>query len=269
MLRRLLGFALLALFSLTLTAPAQDKKKNKDDKTPPPIDADNLAPADYFGTIGSIPDSNGNFVVTLEIPHLVLKAGAAKSNSNNQLQAVIKEQAHVAQLQTKLTNAKNEKEQGKAYSDLAKATTQLETKLAQAIAKGAPNPFKVQVETKDFTFHAAPNYKVRWAKLPTAFDEKGNPKTYTDEEIKELRGTDKNLPGYEAKTDDLSSGQKIRVTLAVAPTKKKVETASKESTDKAETSPSPPDPKTQVKVIVIVEDSDSTTTKPAGKDKKK
>jgi hypothetical protein len=54
--------------------------------------------------------------------------------------------------------------------------------------------------------------KVRTPAPPTAFDDKGNVKQYTQEELKELR-KDK-LPGFPADKEDLRQGQTIYVTVA-------------------------------------------------------
>jgi hypothetical protein len=50
-------------------------------------------------------------------------------------------------------------------------------------------------------------------RLPTK-DEAGQPKTYTDEERKQLKGDDATLIGYTASFDDLKVGQTVRVSLA-------------------------------------------------------
>jgi hypothetical protein len=56
--------------------------------------------------------------------------------------------------------------------------------------------------------------------LPEQFDEKGNIKKYTKEELKQLKGKDTNLPGYESSFEALRPGQLVQVTLATHKAKK-------------------------------------------------
>jgi hypothetical protein len=53
---------------------------------------------------------------------------------------------------------------------------------------------------------------IRRMQLPLAFDDKGFPKKYTAQELKELKGTG-NLPGYNADRIDLQAGQTVMVYL--------------------------------------------------------
>jgi len=54
---------------------------------------------------------------------------------------------------------------------------------------------------------------VRTLKLPLAFDDKGNPRKYTPQELKDLKGTE-GLPGYTADISDLKAGQIVRVSVS-------------------------------------------------------
>ena len=87
---------------------------------------------------------------------------------------------------------------------------------------------------KEVEMRAAENCKVRAMAPPIEFDDKGRLKTYTQKELKELRGTSK-LPGYPADFDRLSAGQMITVYLAKPPAKEKGEKISKgDKGDKAD-----------------------------------
>lgn len=63
----------------------------------------------------------------------------------------------------------------------------------------------------------ADDLKVRTLVLPPAFDDKGNPKKYTAKELAELKGPDKNLPGYAASEGDLKRDQVVKVQLVKKP----------------------------------------------------
>jgi len=67
--------------------------------------------------------------------------------------------------------------------------------------------------TKHIEYHAIDDVKVRTRTLPTEFDEKGRPRRYTSKELKELRGPDPKLPGYQTEFDSLKNDQYVQLTL--------------------------------------------------------
>jgi hypothetical protein len=66
---------------------------------------------------------------------------------------------------------------------------------------------------KDVELQAADEIKVRQSQPPVDFDEKGRPKKYTAQELKELKGPG-NLPGFPAEFDSLKADQVVKVYLA-------------------------------------------------------
>jgi hypothetical protein len=75
------------------------------------------------------------------------------------------------------------------------------------------NLFTVKEAHQDVHAVPADDIKVRLLQPPEAFDDKGNPKKYTAQELKELKGPD-NLPGYTGTLDDVKANQLVLVTLA-------------------------------------------------------
>ena len=73
---------------------------------------------------------------------------------------------------------------------------------------------KLVKEYKEVDFRAADAVKVRVVDPPAKFDDKGNPVVYTKAELKELKGKDVDLPGYEAAPDALKTGDTVKVTLS-------------------------------------------------------
>jgi hypothetical protein len=73
--------------------------------------------------------------------------------------------------------------------------------------------YQMQSMTKDVELQTAEDVKVRLAQPPQTFDDKGKVKRYTAKELKELRGPDPKVPGYNAEFSDLREGQVVNVTL--------------------------------------------------------
>jgi hypothetical protein len=244
MLRLMLAGVVAAL--LVLKAPADDTdKKNKTNKPDPP-DADKLlAPGEFIGTLLSVPGPDGSFTVKVEYQHLDLKdpkalANLANSNSKlaNQLQ---KEQNTINNLQNQLAKAKKSSDITRITNQITQQSNQMQQQVLQAQLSPNSNPFKMVTSTQDVEFHAQDSFKVRIPEPPQAFDDKGNIKKYTADELKDLKGKDKTLPGYEGTPDSLLIGQRVKVTLIKAPTTK---TPAKPDTDKKTTDPDtkPADP---------------------------
>ena len=62
-------------------------------------------------------------------------------------------------------------------------------------------------------FVADDKMKIRTLQLPVDYDDKGKPKKLTPKELKERRGSDLSLPGFEADFDTLRQGQLVDVYL--------------------------------------------------------
>src|SRR5262249_30403958 len=107
------------------------------------------------------------------------------SRSKNPLQQLIQIRNHMAQMQ----------------KDLLKVPSN-------------QNPFRVASNRKDVDIEMASDVKVRLMQLPANYDENGNLLQSTPQQLKELKGTNSSLPGYEGKTENLSPGQTVKVTLA-------------------------------------------------------
>ena len=61
------------------------------------------------------------------------------------------------------------------------------------------------------TFIVTEDAKIRTRVIPTLFDDRGNLKKPTSKELMELKGKDKNLPGYESEFANLKRGQVLLV----------------------------------------------------------
>jgi hypothetical protein len=291
MLRRLVGLALLAALAALLC----HADISAQDKMAPAKDSDGLAAGEYFGTIMVTPGSDRTFTVRLEQKNLVPTGGGAPRAAMPAVMprwtpaltvalgnALAAQRAYQTQLmavnRARTPAAKQAAQRALAPSaaNLRNAVTNFNRTAALAnIAahqlmtvprSGAP-AFTVRTYTQDVEFQATESVKVRTLVLPEQFDEKGNVKKYTRAELAEMKGKDKNLPGFESSLEKVEVGQKVRVLLVQ--TSKKAAAAKKDKDqDKDKDKKADGDEKRmQVKMITIVESEGDAAARP-GKGKK-
>lgn len=73
---------------------------------------------------------------------------------------------------------------------------------------------KLVTKTKEFEFLLAEDVKVRIGAPPTEFDDKGNIKKHSPEELKALKGGDAKAWGFPAETNVLKAGEQVRIFVA-------------------------------------------------------
>lgn len=229
---------------LALPALADDKPDPK-----APVPADKLAPGEFAGKLKSIPGSDRGFTVTVEYQHLELKNPSQLPKNTPGLKNLNRDVQHVARLQQQLARAKKPGDQVKHLQELQNAVALLQVQAAK-MDLNVQQLFKVVTEKKDVDFRAAEDVKVRTVNPPVAYDEKGNVKKYTKEELKELKGKDTNLPGYESSLDRLQTGQYVKVTLARPKEPSKSDKDADKDTDKDKTA----DKKAEVTLILVKSD---------------
>ena len=77
----------------------------------------------------------------------------------------------------------------------------------------------VPAKMEDIELLLKDDVKIRQFNPPEAFDDKGRPKKYSTQELKELKGDDLKTPGYPADFSDLISQSIVNVTLMQKPQK--------------------------------------------------
>jgi hypothetical protein len=87
----------------------------------------------------------------------------------------------------------------------------LQNTIARDLPRLQANTMKMQA--KDLPVRAAEGIRVRALVPPLDYDDKGNIKKYTKEQLKEMKGPE-NLPGYTAEYESLRAGQMVQVYLA-------------------------------------------------------
>lgn len=85
--------------------------------------------------------------------------------------------------------------------------------LAAVLPALTPSPARAQ-RGQTIEIDLADDVQIRVAKPPQAYDEKGRPRKYTNQELKELKGPDPKLPGYTGDLDSLAEGKAVQVRLA-------------------------------------------------------
>jgi hypothetical protein len=265
MRQRFLGACLLLTSAIVLPAlPAApgDKKKAKN----APLDSATLKAGEFTGKLKAVPGSDRLFLVTVETKVAIPKGGA-----NPALAAIQRTQNQIAQAQAQLARAKKPADYNRAAARLQQLQAQLINQTAQANLRAAAN-VKVKTVRNDVEFQHRDEVKVRTLVLPEQFDDKGNVKKYTKEQLNELKGKDKNLPGYESALEKLEPGQVVTVTLASyrKPKPKPDDKAKPEAKDKdldkdADTAKADDEKKMQVKLIVIKEEADSSPGEKKGR----
>lgn len=285
----LLGVMIPLYSGMTNEAQAQKKAPSKTVT----VDSDKLPGSEYTGLLKSPPGTDRTFSLEVEQDKLVPTGKYANQYPNtlnqinspnrNRLNKAIthytKAQQHGAQAQSRMASARSSSELNRAQSDLnkamkdvAKAELEYQDALLRILSKatvkanveilhslqrggvGVPPGFKLEKTKLSIDFQATEEVKVRSMVLPDVFDVKGKKKIYTKEELAELKGKDKTLPGYESGLDKLESGQKIKVILTKVPKKDEEESADEK--------------KKQVKMIVILEEAKVAVAPPKGKKNK-
>jgi len=115
----------------------------------------------------------------------------------------------MAQLQLQLTQQQQQFLQANNFQGKQNAQNAIQQTLL-AIAQAERNLYRLK--DVDVRLRAAENLQVRWATPPPDYDDKGNLKKYTKDELKALRGTE-GLPGYKGDKESLQKGQLVRVYL--------------------------------------------------------
>jgi hypothetical protein len=269
MLRRLLGAGLLLGVLLALPAGdllAQNKKKADPKKDAPPADSDKLAAGDFAGALKSVPGTDRLFTLEVQQVTLVPTGARVTVQPTGNAGRVLRIQNQMVSAQRQALRARTVQQRVQAANRLARLQGQLQRVVAQLQAAGARAPagYRYQTKKQDIEFQLRDDVKVRSMFLLDQFDEKGNPKKLTKEEKDAARGKDKNLPGYEASLERLEVGQKVRLSMGSAPTKKP---AAKEKNKDVDMDDKDGEKKMQVKLVVILAEANKDAPAPKGKKK--
>jgi hypothetical protein len=231
-MRRRFGPAgLLTVLLLALPASAADKKKDPGAQATNPADYQALADAHTVtGKLLSVGGSDKSLSLRVEYQVLEPRPNAAKGQAHG-MQHLLHEQQQIMRTRNPWVRAQK--------------LQQFEIDVLRQESRAVNQAFKLVSEHKDFDLESTPDVKVRYLEPPAQYDDKGQLKKYTAAELKELKGKNPDLPGYEADFDKLAPGQTVRVTLA----------RPKADKDKPKDKDAPDDRKPLVSMVVIVADA--------------
>lgn len=241
---------IVALTVLTTAfATGQPNPAAKPGEVPAPPPAGELA-----GKVVLAGGSSKVLVVAVEMPTYELNKGAQPNRNNQNLANLMRRQADLQRRQAELMRARNPREQAQRMQQLQIEMQRLQVEMARMGVGAQQSPYKVVMKRHDYEFQTDENTRVRFLQPPVAFDEKGNPKKYTDTELKQLKGSDPKLPGYTGEFDQLRPGHVVKVAIG-----KKGATKSKDL-DKA-----PLDDDKAYAAVILVTGEDTPPTQPKKK----
>jgi hypothetical protein len=215
------------------------------------LDASELGPGTFAGKLVSVPDSDRMFTVAVAYQQVEPNPNF-RGNPN-----LARSYQNILRIQAQMGHSRNPAQQ---MAQLQRAVQQFQMQVAQTQMKS----IKVVNATQNVDFQAEEKVVVRTKQTPAAFDEKGNIKKYTPAEMRELKGKDPSLPGYESSVENLKPGQLIQVTLkrhqaaktASAETSKKDSDKGKDKDKDKDLAPEKAvEKKMQVRMIMIVDET--------------
>lgn len=188
MMRRMGSLSALVLIaSISLWAADNPKGSGSASGSDPRPDSDWVTTGSAIGQLTE---------VNLETKTLTLKVTTKVQVPNQQAQA--DRQKLLAQLQD-AQRIPNPQQRNQRVNELNSQLTQ-----------NAQNLVKIEDKSQDFPLQPHDDMVVRTLNLPPFFDDKGNPRKPTEDELKELQQPP-GLPGYKAAIGDLRAQQTVQV----------------------------------------------------------
>jgi hypothetical protein len=170
----------------------------------PAVDSDSLTSGRFSGKLLSTPGTDGTF--TLQVQYQVIQVNP-NARTSPYLRNIQNELGQIQRQEMQMMRSRNPQAQ-------LNRINQLVMRIQQQQAQATRNLYKVVSATKNVDFHATDDVKVRYMQLPPLYDDKGNIRRYTRQELKDLKGKDTSLPGYEGSLSNLQVNQVVQVTLA-------------------------------------------------------
>ena len=203
----------LILLAISASVQGQDGNKNKSNETFSKANISKIQGTQFTARISTDPNSKA---ITVQIPNqkVVNKNDNDNDNKNN------KKDNNKNDKNDNDNNNKNDNKKGKDNNKSPNSQIQnLQKQAAQAQAKQIQllKSMKVVTDWVEIEIPIKETTKIRTKTPLQVYDDKGNIKKYSPEELKTLKGSNTNLPGYEVKIDELTPGAVVEVTLNRSP----------------------------------------------------
>lgn len=203
-MRCLLSLIVLLALSISPVFAAEDSKEgssSEEGKTP---SASKEAPPEKLiqlgvvhGVVKEAVGPGGELMLRIRVRYLEPNAKAQAAYVQQYRQLVARQRAIMLN--------PNPVQQRQQYQQLMQQAQQLRNKQKDL--------YHVKEKDQDLELQLADDVKIRLSHLPELFDDKGNIKEYTAEEIKRLKGPG-HLPGFAGTRDNIQVGQKVVVKVA-------------------------------------------------------
>ena len=190
--------------AISASGQGQDGNKNKSLETFSKANISKIQGTQFTARISTDPNRKA---ITVQIPNQ--KVVNKNDNDNNKNDKNDKD-----------NNNKNDNKKGKDNNKSPNSQIQnLQKQVAQAQAKQIQmlKSLKIATEWVEIEIPINETTKIRTKTPLEVYDDKGYIKKYTVEELKTLKGSNPNLPGYDVKIDDLNPGAVVEVTLNRSP----------------------------------------------------
>ena len=148
-------------------------------------------------------------VITMQVEVQDVQADA------KQAQNAVRQQQQAARNLVQRRGNNNNNNPAQQARQIQQQVAQAQRQQMQALNKTGAG-VKTNTVKKEFEFQADEKARVRLMTLPQDFDERGKPKQYTQQELKELKGPNPSVPGYKAEFEDLAVGQTVKLYVAAA-----------------------------------------------------
>ncbi len=186
------SFSLISLIFLAISAPAQNANKNNPNETFSKANISKIQGTHFTARVSLDPNSKS---ITVQIPNQKVVNNNSNNNSSN-------------------NPKRNNNSSGNQAQNMQRQAAQAQAKQIQMLKS-----MKVVTEWVEVEIPIKETTKIRTKTPLQVYDDKGNIKKYSPEELKTLKGNNPNLPGYEVKIDELTPGAVIEVTLNKSPGK--------------------------------------------------
>ncbi|MCI0461345.1 MAG: hypothetical protein L0Z62_30725 [Gemmataceae bacterium] len=202
---------------LLLPSPASGQKKGAKKKDKAPVE---VATEQDYVQLRQMKEISGKLTtldptartMTLVYEYQTYEAAPPKAgkNPNAQMQKILRQQQQLMREYQEILRSRSPLQQQQRMQQWQFRAQKLQAQMAQ-LGLGKQTLFQPVKHFKEFEFDLADEVRVARVKLEVEYDDKGNVKEHTPEELKKRR--DKELPGYTAKFEEVLPGQTLKLYL--------------------------------------------------------